>query len=755
MKRRAPLLLFAAVTIAVFWKFLIYGQTMYAMSALETQLGLPPQEPSGWFRSEHRHTRISDNVVVLAGHLRIYNEGLKANELRLWNPYLFCGLPTYADPMIHPFYPPNLLLHRIFAPDTAYELGLMLHLFFSGVALYVLLLHGLGRSIFASTVGALVWMLGGYNAMWFSTGILAGASVFGPLALLAIQRGLATRDRSKAALAGGAMGLAILGSHPQHALLLFAFLLGWIAVAAVASSESRPFALRFGVTFGLLSIGVGLAEILTRLDSIENGYRDPVFDQLSLYAEPGRLASYLVGLIFGKVYFPGPGWESEFPVYLGLAAASLAGLGALRYRHDPPLRYVAIIGALSLSVAFFLPAAWVFTKLPLLNLSPPSRFIYLAGLAASILAAYGVDAFAERPARAPRAVASITVAFLALMTLGFGPARFSNGAAIETLLGFALATGAAFASTWSPRRAAALAIAALLFELLPPFIQFNAHGDSSLLAKVPEPVRRMKEQDGPWRGTGVLGTTARSTKSDQWGNDLVTGNNLLALYGVENVGGFDAIIPRHYVAWASAAGDQLSPAGRTLQFTRFDSPLLDAASLRYVLLPPAMPLPSRYRRIGDYGGVSLAENRAVLPRARFAALVTTVRDEQAAEQGLRDPGFDPRRQTIVESDHPLPASVGEVVWKERTSDHLVLEVTAAHAGTLVIADTDYPGWEARIDRKRVPIYRADIAFRAVEVPAGTHRVELRFRPAPARTGLNASIAFLAAATLLAFYRRAA
>ncbi|MBI3854919.1 MAG: hypothetical protein HY293_04430, partial [Planctomycetes bacterium] len=219
MKRAAPHLLFAGVTLAVFWKFLLFGHTMYAMSALESQLGLPPREPRGWFSSEYRHTRISDNVVVLAGQLRLYNEGLKANELRLWNPNLFCGLPTYADPMLHPFYPPNLLLHRLFGPDSAYELGLMLHLFFSGVAMH-LLLRGLGRSALAATAGGLVWMLGGYNAMWFSTGILAGATVFGPLALLAIVRGLETRDRRCAATAGAAMGLAILGSHPQHDLLL-------------------------------------------------------------------------------------------------------------------------------------------------------------------------------------------------------------------------------------------------------------------------------------------------------------------------------------------------------------------------------------------------------------------------------------------------------------------------------------------------------------------------------------------------------
>jgi len=93
VKRALPFLLFAAVTVTVFWKFLLFGQTMYAMSALESQLGKPVQEPRGWFRSEYRHTRIADNLALLALHLRIYNEGLHHGEIRLWNPYLLCGLP--------------------------------------------------------------------------------------------------------------------------------------------------------------------------------------------------------------------------------------------------------------------------------------------------------------------------------------------------------------------------------------------------------------------------------------------------------------------------------------------------------------------------------------------------------------------------------------------------------------------------------------------------------------------------------------
>ena len=332
----------------------------------------------------------------------------------------------------------------------------------------------------------------------------------------------------------------------------------------------------------IFSVGTGMVEILARLDSIENGYRNPEFDHLSLYAEPWRLVTYAAGLVLGKVYFPGPGWEAEFPVYMGLAAASLAVVGAIRFRSDPQVRVVAVAALVAIAVAFAYPLAWIFLRIPLLNLSPASRCLFIAGFGVAWLASYGVDALAASPGKTWRGVAWVSVAFLLATLVGIGPANLKNGAALETAIGFALAAGAAFLCRRSLPVAAALGLAALLFELLPPFMHYNHHSDSSLLARTPAALLQAR---GEGRTTGILGTTASSTRSEQWGNDLVTGNNLIAIYGAENVGGFEAIIPRHYVAFADAAKASLSPAGRTLQFTTFDSVLVDVAGLRYVLLP--------------------------------------------------------------------------------------------------------------------------------------------------------------------------
>ena len=54
--------------------------------------------------------------------------------------------------------------------------------------------------------------------------------------------------------------------------------------------------------------------------------------------------------------------------------------------------------------------------------------------------------------------------------------------------------------------------------------------------------------------------------------------------------------------------------------------------------------------------------------------------------------------------------------------------TSTTAAVLLVHDLYYPGWVAEVDGKQTPIVRADLLFRAVRVPAGTHRVTFNFTP---------------------------
>jgi uncharacterized membrane protein YfhO len=50
----------------------------------------------------------------------------------------------------------------------------------------------------------------------------------------------------------------------------------------------------------------------------------------------------------------------------------------------------------------------------------------------------------------------------------------------------------------------------------------------------------------------------------------------------------------------------------------------------------------------------------------------------------------------------------------------------------------YPGWRATLDGSEVPLYVGNHALLALPLPAGEHRVELRYWPTTWGTGLAAA-----------------
>lgn len=98
---------------------------------------------------------------------------------------------------------------------------------------------------------------------------------------------------------------------------------------------------------------------------------------------------------------------------------------------------------------------------------------------------------------------------------------------------------------------------------------------------------------------------------------------------------------------------------------------------------------------------------------------------------------------------PGPADqTGVATLRRRDDDQIEILVESPVPGVVVVAQSLYPGWEARIDGRPVEIIPADVAFQGVVVPAGRHIVEMMFSPPSLRFGLLLSAVGLAVAALL-------
>jgi uncharacterized membrane protein YfhO len=117
-------------------------------------------------------------------------------------------------------------------------------------------------------------------------------------------------------------------------------------------------------------------------------------------------------------------------------------------------------------------------------------------------------------------------------------------------------------------------------------------------------------------------------------------------------------------------------------------------------------------------------------------------------------GFDFRTSVVLE-ERPdgwtetsgtirEPASVRFLSYEP---NRVLLQAETSIDGLLVLTDTASPGWKARLDGQSTRVYVANHAFRAVVVPAGTHRVEFAYQPAAFWLGAAVSLLTLVAAVI--------
>jgi hypothetical protein len=155
--------------------------------------------------------------------------------------------------------------------------------------------------------------------------------------------------------------------------------------------------------------------------------------------------------------------------------------------------------------------------------------------------------------------------------------------------------------------------------------------------------------------------------------------------------------------------------------------------------------------------VKIYENLEVLPRAFVVHNAIIVPDSwSGTEQALsimRDSRFDPGNNVVLITDSPDAPHFGVgrhilfdaeplVTISEYSATRVVVEVEASRAGYLLLTDAYYPGWQAEINGESVPIYRADVMFRAVPIEEGTSTVVFTYRNDALRLGVGIWIVFV-------------
>lgn len=131
----------------------------------------------------------------------------------------------------------------------------------------------------------------------------------------------------------------------------------------------------------------------------------------------------------------------------------------------------------------------------------------------------------------------------------------------------------------------------------------------------------------------------------------------------------------------------------------------------------------------------LSQNPDALGNAWFVNsinYVNTPDDEMNALQTLQ-PATEAVADKCFESvlGKSAIAQPGDTIYETSYApDHLTYHATSANGGVAVFSEVFFPwGWECKIDGKPAEIGRVNYILRAVAIPAGSHSVEMTFRPA--------------------------
>jgi hypothetical protein len=440
-------------------------------------------------------------------------------------------------------------------------------------------------------------------------------------------------------------------------------------------------------------------------------------------------------------------WEAS--LFVGVTSLVLAIIGVVRLS-APGARVLAGLSVLCVVLALGRATpvfAFFFHAVPGLNLfRVPARFGYLFALFVGALAADGVNRLSKGEVNARRAslltaALAMTAAVGALVleeqaapgsggpwthvldalrvhrriflhpsssepfTPGF--AHASAGFAAEQLALLAITllvvTTLLVASGRRPRHAAVLLALAGIVEL--------AAFASAGVVWMPLPVKWPK---------GWVDAVAHLPKDARTFTSTYSMANQGMLFGVNEIGGYDSLVPRRYGQFLLGAG-----GGDPNQFRG------DLSAV----------LPSKAFALLRCGALLNPEGSAILtpggmPRAFFVQAAEVVPDRDEAIHRFARADFDPRKRVLLEEAPTPPPSAegtgGTATLTDVSTDVVELVADVPQPSILVVTDAYSESFTLRaLPDSAQGSYRllaADRVVRAVALPRGHHHFRMEYRP---------------------------
>jgi hypothetical protein len=711
---------------------------------------------------------------------------IKQGVLPFWNPYVFSGMPFFADVQAAVLYPLNLVLTPFASKEwlspLLVEYQIVVHIAMAGCFMY-LLSREFGASKYGSLLSGITFMFCGFFTTHIFHENLIHAAAWFPLAIFLFKRAMDRISLLYASLTALVLCTIFLCGYPQLMVHMYYWLAAYYVFGLVRRIRGKTRVLsevRRGALFVVLvTLGIGMAavQLLPTQELARNSVRPHMTFSESC---EGSLRPYRFVTLFVPNYFGRPQksaywgiseedvnggahnyWETA--IYTGTISLALAAIAPFFVR-TPLTVFLSIMAIVSLLLSmgnsFFL--YWLaFKFLPALNaFRIPGRFAYLFSLSVSLLAGFCLT-WLQGKTPGHNAKTKLLLERIMLLAAALGVAwallaafgTFKNG-----IVEFMLASGRFGASSadianyvdkqiypnvlkgiWlfagmvvcvagicvARLRGKISARTAAFFLIIAAVLDFAAFGFGFAAGTI-DP------------GAMYAKTAAVEELQEMGETEFFRINSRSSNPGTDDLGG-------PYMAFRKNQGsvhrlflmEGYNPLRLKRQLVNRKDRTLDILNVKFKIA------------VDDRGQMSLAANPTYFPRCRMVYDYAVEHDEDKILPLLYSPSFDYKKSVILEEQPALAKDTGvaDTSWSCRIMNYSLnridLDVTTPQNGLAVLSEIFYPSWKAMVDGRPAPVYRADYALRAIPVGKGHHEVSCYFSTSMFKKGLILSLASLA------------
>lgn len=679
--------------------------------------------------------------------LKLYTaDRLLAGEIPLWNPLSGAGEPWLAGGQSGVFYPPNAFFLLPW-PGAAAILFLLFHF---AVAAWGMrrFLKAEGVSDSGALFGAAAFAASGYSASLSAFWNHFGAWAYLPAIVWLARFGARTRG-ARLALAG-LVGLQAMAGSPE--ILAVTVLLALVFSLFPRPDLDRPWAdsrakspLRTG---GAILLGLALAAwVLVPMGelALHSDRRGPL---PVAEREPGAApVTVLAAALASPPSAPRTFWIAS--LFMGSLALALAAAAFFERERRALVILLAAIALAGLLVsAAGPPGSWLRAIPPLDRMRYPEKGLSMSVFALAALGGLGLDTIRFRGGGKALRIAFPALAAAAILITLLAPTpplvRIASVAGIVFAVLLAVGAGRREAAGGFLAAAAALSLVTTLAAANRPLFAFAPESEIR---------RRPPTHDVLGKLTGRVLTPPPAALSGWVVRDVTFDAVTLArqreaLTGYTNLL-FDVSLVRTAAALPTRGARSIAESiDAAADPVRAAGPV----SAR-VLWSPFRPGNVPSRRTGEFYRAPIAPYR---PRLSFARSYRVEPNAVRAWMRSASGEVDVAREVLLDRDPSPRPPAGQrspilvARLAEDRPERVVAEIATNTAGLLVLTDLFYPGWTAEEEGRTLEVLRADGLFRAVALPAGSHRVTFLYRPTSFRIGAGISVAALLTMLLLAY-----